>query len=97
MAVSFPSVPQYWLFGLDFALATGLLLVALRYTSIWLGTAMLLQSIALCAHAYVLGGEGPTPKQWMILNNVVSNVMVVCIVIATALTWRDRKRATGPS
>ena len=90
MAVTFPHAPQLVLFGLDFLLAAGLLALAVRFVSLWMGMAMLLQSIALCAHAYVLDGEGPPPIQWMILNNIISELLLACIIVATAASWRSR-------
>jgi hypothetical protein len=98
IGLTYPHVPQMILFSLDFLLAAGLLILAIRYSSLWLGTAMLLQSIALCAHAFRLAGEGLRALQWMILNNVISELMLVCIVIATAISWRARQKpAAAPA
>ena len=90
--MSYPHAPQTLLFALDFALAVGLLLIALRYGSLWLGSAMLIQAIALCAHSLVFSGDGPAPAEWMILNNVLSLLVLACIVASTAASWRARWR-----
>jgi hypothetical protein len=96
IALSYPNPPQIVLFGLDFLLAAGLLALAIRYSSLWLGIAMLLQATALCAHALRLTGDGPNALTWMILNNVISELMLVCIVIATAISWRARHKPPAP-
>ena len=92
IALSYPQAPQFLLFALDLALAVGLLLIALRYGSLWLGSAMLLQAIALCTHSLIFGDEGPAPAEWMILNNVLSLLVLACIVAGTVGSWRTRRR-----
>lgn len=96
IALTYPNPPQIVLFGLDFLLAVGLLALAIRYSSLWLGMAMLLQAIALCAHAFRLTGDGLSAVPWMILNNAISELMLVCIVIATAISWRARIKPPAP-
>jgi hypothetical protein len=96
IGLSSPSALGVWMLGVDFALAVGLLILALAHSSIWLGAAMLLQSVALATHALVMGGEGPAPLTIMIINNAVSELMLVCIAAATALSWRARWKASRP-
>lgn len=90
MAVTYPIVPQIPLFFLDFLLAAGLLVLAIRYSSLWLGAAMLLQSVALLEHGLILGGAGLRPYYWMMLNNAISQLMQLCIIIASVISWRRR-------
>ena len=97
MALAFPHTPQMLLFIIDFLLAVGLLALALRFSSLWLGLAMLLQSIALFAHAYVFGGDGLDELHWMIINNVISALMLGCIIVATMASWRARHANTRTS
>ena len=96
IAFTYPRPPEMILFSLDFLLATGLLVLAVRYSSLWLGIAMLLQAVALCAHAFRLVGEGLETVSWIVLNNVLSELMLVCIMIATAISWRRRRKPPAP-
>ena len=45
--------------ALDALLAGGLLLLALRYGRLWLGCALILQSVALALHAMALSDDAP--------------------------------------
>ena len=90
MAISFPDTPQLMLFSLDFLLALGLLALTVRFSSLWLGLAMLLQSLALLEHALILGGGGLSPIRWSVMNDVISLLMLMCIVAATIISWRGR-------
>ena len=90
LALAFPHFPGLILASLDFLLAAGLLALAVRYSSVWLGVAMLLQSISLCSHAFVFEGLGLGPNQRVELNNAISGLMLACIVVAAAISWRSK-------
>ena len=75
---------------MDFALAVGLLVVALRYTSLWLGGAMLVQSLNLCLESIWLDGDSYDYQIQDILNNVLTVAMMFCIFAGTAASWRRR-------
>ena len=92
LALTFPHPPGVLMLGADFVLAAALLGLAILHSSLWLGAAMLLQSVALCIHAFVLGGDGPQPVQFIIANNIISQLMLVCIIVATTLSWLARSR-----
>ena len=94
---SYPVYPTLPEFGVDFSLAMALLLVAFRYSSLWLGGAMLLQSIALFSHAFTLGGDGPSAISQVWINDIVSNAMLLCIVVATVVTWRRKMQKPNRS
>ena len=97
MAMTFPHTPELVLFAFDLILALGLLALAFRFNSLWLGLAMLLQSVALFAHALVLGEDGLSAYCWMIANDVISQLMLGCIVAATIASWRaSAKTPSGP-
>lgn len=89
-AISAPHIPQFALFYLDFFLAVGLLIIAFRFSSLWLGAAMLLQSIILFTHALALGDDGLSSYGFVVVNNVVSNLMYTCLLGATLTSWRTR-------
>ena len=93
LALAFPRFPGLILASLDFILAAGLLILAIRFSSVWLGVAMLLQSISLCSHAFLFDGFGLGPNQRVELNNIISGLMLACIVVASAISWRTKSRA----
>ena len=78
------------MFVIDFALAFCLLFVALRYSSLWLGGAMLLQSVALCLQAFDFAGEGPSSLVHVMANNGISYAMLGCLLAGLAASWRTK-------
>jgi len=74
-------------YGLSF------LLLALRYTSPWLGGAMLLQAIQFSLHAYYIVGERPHDNTYSLANNLNSAGVLICILFGIAAAWRRRVRA----
>lgn len=82
--------PIAFLFG-DFLLATGFLVLALRYSNIWLGVAMLLQSAELTLNAVTLSaGRQPSeldasPASWTPWSPISS----------ASLWWRRFSAAPG--
>ncbi len=97
IALTYPHSPQVVMFSLDLLLATGLLALAFRYSSLWLGAAMILQSIALLSHGVRLSYEGVDTYTWMVLNNLITQAMQGCLVAATILSWRARRRPKPPA
>lgn len=85
----------------DFVLALGLLILAVRYSSLWLGCAMLLQSANLCSQGLALGGDGLGIQEQLWLNNGLSTLMKACVVTGAASSWRrrlkSRRTQTEPS
>ena len=92
IAVSYPHPSQVTLFSLDLLYAVVLLVLALRYGSLWLGAAMILQSLALVAHGVRLSYEGVDTYTWMVLNNLLAEAMKGCLVGATILSWRAQRK-----
>ncbi len=88
--LSYPHFPTSINFALDFALAVALLIVAIRFSSLWLGGAMLLQSIALCSYGFAASGDGLHNRSYVILNNGLSLLMLACIVSGAVGSWRKR-------
>ena len=89
------SPPQILLFWLDFILASGLLLITFCFTSLWLGAAMLLQSIVLFAHALALDDGEISSFTFIVTNNVVTWLMYACLLGATLMSWRARSHGSG--
>ena len=90
IALDLGKFPLFWIFASDFALAMGLLIIAVRYTSLWLGGAMLLQSIALCSYGLAVTGDGLQNRSYIALNNILSFLMLACILAGTVASWRKR-------
>ncbi|HYG28162.1 MAG TPA: hypothetical protein VD906_14815 [Caulobacteraceae bacterium] len=83
----------------DGLLATGFLILAFRYASLWLASAMVLQSATFLIHAALLMGvlpEGNPPHfyYYMTMNLLGSGVMAA-ILVGTAAAWRQRVRANA--
>ena len=80
----------------DGVLAIALLFISIQYASLWLGSAMLLQSSAFALHSWYLT-EMPSDRNfyWTALN-VLSVAIIVLLATSTALAWRARlKRRAG--
>jgi hypothetical protein len=78
------------LLTVDFASSVVFLLLAVRYASVWLGGAMLLQSAAFSLHAYYLVMELPHDRMHAWLNNATDWGIIICLVIGTSLAIRRR-------
>lgn len=76
----------------DAALAAGFLFLAIRFASLWLGVAMLLQAVQFSLHAFYLVQETPHDWTFFRINNFDSWGIILCIVGGTALSWRRRER-----
>lgn len=77
----------------DGILAVGFLILAIRYSSLWIGVAMLLQAGQFSLHAYYLVSELQRDRFYAIANNLVTLAILLCIVAGTVLAWRARSRA----
>jgi len=84
-------VPTLLLLG-EGAMGVGFLFLALRYMNAWLGVAMLLQAIQFSLHAYYLVGDLPRDRTFAMVNNLDSIGVLLCILVGTLLTWRNRAR-----
>lgn len=76
------------LLGLDGALGLVFLALAVRYTSLWLGAAMLLQAVQFSLHAYYLVLDRKVDLLFAVVNNVVSWGVLLAILIGTLVAWR---------
>ena len=78
------------LLAVDFASSVVLLLLAVRYASLWLGGAMLLQSAQFGLHAYYLVMEMPQDLMHAWINNCCDWGILICIVTGTVMAIRRR-------
>ena len=86
-----PAYPSHTIFAIDLGLAVALLIIAIRYSSLWLGAAMLLQSVALYSHSIVMSGSELSQSVYVDLNTYLTLAMMLCILIATSLKIRARQ------
>ena len=80
------------LLAMDAILAAGFLYLALRFTKVWLGVAMLMQSIELALHGAVMADFGFSYRQYAVCNNMVSIGLLVLLATATIIAWAQRER-----
>jgi hypothetical protein len=83
----------------DAVLAAGLLILAIRYSSLWMGAAMLLQAIGLSLHAAYFAAEKADLSRhtlWLYIagKNLASFAMLLVILAAGIAAWRRRSRVT---
>jgi len=88
-------VLQYIFLGQDCIVAIGLLLVALRYAQIWLGVAMLLQSLELALNGAQMADFGLSFNTYMWFNNTVSYSLLAILFGATVNVTLQRRRASA--
>lgn len=77
----------------DFLLALGFLYLAVRYTSLWIGGAMLLQAVQFTLHAWYMLGEKPRDVFHGVVNNLDTMGILLCLIVGTATAWRRRHAA----
>ncbi len=92
-----PDIQPLALLAIDGALAAGFLMLALRYASLWLGAALLLQAVQFSMHAYYLLMTARPDYTYMAVNNVDTTGINICIVAGILLAWRSRVRAVQPT
>ena len=94
-AVSGESVPVTILFVSDLTVSLCFLYVAIRYSSAWLGAAMLSHASMLAAHAMAL--SDPSRPRWhgmyvyLLANNVLSYLTLLALAGGTAATILKRR------
>jgi hypothetical protein len=74
----------------DFFWAVGLLVLAVRYASLWLGATMLLQAAQFSLHAFYLVMERPHDLIHAWINNINTVGISICIVVGTVTAIRRR-------
>lgn len=80
---------------IDCGLALVFLALAVRYASLFLGAAMILQGAQFSLHAYYMVTEKLMDAGYLLANNVISWLVLACIVVATLFTWSKRRATTG--
>lgn len=81
----------------DAILAAGLLILAIRYSNLWMGAAMLLQATGLSLHAAYFAAEKADLSRhtlWLYVagKNLASFAMLLVILAAGLAAWIKRNR-----
>lgn len=76
---------------LDGVLALGLLMLAVRHATRWLGVAVLLQGVQFSLHAYYLVAARKYDNLYALVNNLVSLGVLLCLLAGSILARRWRK------
>ena len=85
------------LFAVDLMMALGFLYIAVRYSSLWLGAAMMLLAASFALHA--VGLSDPARPRWhgmiiyLLANNVLSYLTLLALAGGTVATIINRRRA----
>ncbi|WP_223393122.1 hypothetical protein [Caulobacter segnis] len=80
--------------ALDGLLALGLLLLALRHATRWLGVAVLLQAVQFSLHAYYIVVGRRYDGLYVLVNNLVTMGVLIC-VLAGVILAKCKRRAFG--
>ena len=91
--MTYANTPHLPAFVIDFLLAVSLLVLAIRYSSIWVGAAMLLQGAELAWYAIQSTGDGFNWREYARLANLQTALMLLSLVGGTTASWRRRIRA----
>lgn len=79
--------------AVDGALALGLLALALRHATRWLGVAVLLQGVQFSLHAYYIVAGRRFDGLYVLVNNLVSLGVLISLLAGVAMSWRKRRAA----
>jgi hypothetical protein len=89
-------VPTVILLASDFLISAGFLYVAIRYSSLWLGAAMILQAMSFALHAAQMSdSDAPRWHGWIIyllISNVLSYLVLLTLSGGTLATVLRRRR-----
>lgn len=100
-AVTRSYVPAIAFLASDAVLAAGLLLLAIRFSSLWMGAAMLLQATSLSLHAAYFAAEKADISPHILRlyiggKNAASLAMLPVILAAGLVAWARRSRKAAP-
>lgn len=89
-----PLAPMVWA---DLLIATGFLWLSVRYNSLWLGVAMMLQGAEFAIHTQYLTSLGEQPivfgiRLYALGENLISLAVLLTLLGATLTTMRKRQR-----
>ncbi|WP_394763375.1 hypothetical protein [Phenylobacterium sp.] len=83
--------------AMDGLTALGFLALAVIFSSLWLGAAMLLQAALFALHSYYLVTDKAPDRFHAVANNLDFIGILLCMAFGTALAVRRRRMARSPS
>jgi hypothetical protein len=91
----YSAVYLYGVYIADFIIAVGFLLIALRFSNLWIALAMIAQGFSAAAHAYRLNdAETMIFYQgipvWRVVINLTSFVVMAALLLGTLSSWWAR-------
>jgi hypothetical protein len=96
-AFSRPAMPVLTFLILDGFVTVGFLVIAVRYSSLWLGGAMICQAVSFGAHAMRLSDDSATSRHgsyyYLAITNVVGFLVLFILIGGTFATIARRRRA----
>ena len=84
-------IPALTILLADWALAIGLLVLALRFRSSWLGFGLMVQGASMTLHAMYFQEPGRHPNYYLVGIDALSLAMLVLLVVGTILAMRRRR------
>ena len=74
--------------------AVAMLIVTVRYGALWMGGVMLFYAAQFSLQSYYLVTDRPgNDYLYALVNNIDWNGVIWCLIIGTAVSWRQRVRA----
>ncbi len=73
--------------------AVGLLAIAVRYASLWLGGALMFQAAQFSLHSFYFVTNRPQDSLHIMINNTNLFAILACLILGSVMTWRERVRA----
>jgi hypothetical protein len=92
-AVTREVVPDIPFLVSDVILSLGFLVLAVRFGSLWLGLAMLVQATLFVLHLLRFGDELTQGRRYLLCVNMLSYCVLLIVVLGAAASWRRRVRA----
>jgi len=91
-AVTGEIAPSVLFLFTDLALAVGFLALAIRYASVWLGGAMMLEGALFFIHSAHLSDDSQLSYGYLLAMNILSYCVLACVVGGACASWRRRVR-----
>jgi hypothetical protein len=95
----YPLIYAYFKLSSDLLIAAGFLMLALRYSSLWLAGAMIAQGLCAATHAFHLeDDQAQNPlvwhglSVWLLSNNIFTTAVFWLLLGGTIASWRRRAK-----
>jgi hypothetical protein len=92
-----PALPVLTFLVLDGLVTVGFLVIAVRYSSLWLGAAMICQAVSFGAHAMRLSDDMGSTRHgayiYVAITNVIGFLVLFILIGGTFATVAQRRRA----